>query len=150
MASLLDMTQLEELRFFKIPDITFQRVVWGTVFRNDLKNGMKVLELEMARPAVVRPGDWRYAHDVVDLDVAAGVYMAQKYKYIKSLTSTSITLLTCILRGASGNGMLDWLLGFGQYLDVRCIRKARIVAGRGESEALPLRYVYSLLYDYSN
>lgn len=80
MASLLDMTQLEELRFFKIPDITFQRVVWGTVFRNDLKNGMKVLELEMARPAVVRPGDWRYAHDVVDLDVAAGVYMAQKYK----------------------------------------------------------------------
>ncbi|OAL56562.1 hypothetical protein IQ07DRAFT_674741 [Pyrenochaeta sp. DS3sAY3a] len=121
MTSLLDMTQLEELRLFKIPEISFQPVVWGTVFRNKTAKGMKVLELEMARPAVVRPGDWCLAHDVVDLDVAAGVYMAQKYK------------------GASGNGMLDWLLGFGQYLDVRCIRKARIVADLGEGGVLPLR-----------
>lgn len=47
-------------------------------------------------------------------------------------------------RGRDGKGGLHWKLGYGEYLDGDCIRKARIATGIESPVPLPLQQVRSI------
>jgi hypothetical protein len=65
-------TKLQELRIFGMRD-SFQGVIWETVFRNDADfegKSMRVLDLTMASPPIVRHEGWIQGKNVVGLSVA--------------------------------------------------------------------------------
>jgi hypothetical protein len=68
MKPLQEQRNLEELRLFHVHE-SFQCVVWNTVFRNTSKDGMRILDLQMASAPLVRVEHWRKAKDVVGLTV---------------------------------------------------------------------------------
>lgn len=119
MKPLQDQTQLKELRLFHIHN-SFQPMIWETVFRNTSEGGMRVLDVQMASPPIVRSEQWRRAKDVVGLTVPTEDSEGKMYK------------------GLDGKGVLHYSVGTGEYLDDLCIRKARIASGLDEATPLPL------------
>jgi hypothetical protein len=119
MKPLQDQTQLKELRLFHIHN-SFQPMIWETVFRNTSDGGMRVLDVQMASPPIVRSEQWRRAKDVVGLTVPTEDSEGKMYK------------------GLDGKGVLHYSVGTGEYLDDLCIRKARIASGLDEATPLPL------------
>ncbi|KAF2654123.1 hypothetical protein K491DRAFT_717410 [Lophiostoma macrostomum CBS 122681] len=118
MRPLINYTKLTELRIFGMRD-TYQSTIWETVYRNEVENGnMRVLELQMAAPPLVRHEGWNKAKDVQGLRVD----LEESRPY----------------RGNVGKGTLHHELGFGEYLDDLCMRKARLAAGLDETKPLPL------------
>jgi hypothetical protein len=70
MQPLVQQTNLEELRLFRIP-FSIQSIAWETVFRN---------ELQMADGPIVRNGHWRKADEVRGLNVAHAALLEIEYK----------------------------------------------------------------------
>lgn len=116
---LLEQIKLKELRLFRMHD-SIQAIVWETVFRNTSKDGMRVLDLQMAEAPIVRSELWKRAMDVAGLTVPTDEATEQEYK------------------GKDGKRVLHYNIGTGEYLDDYCIRKARIASGSDEATHLPL------------
>ncbi|KAG9187730.1 hypothetical protein G6011_05601 [Alternaria panax] len=119
MKPLVQQTKLEELRLFGMHD-SFQSIYWETVFRNTSKTGMRVLDLNMAAPPIVRQDYWHKAEDVRGLTVPKANSKEKEYK------------------GVDGKGVLHYIFGTGEYLDDFSMRKGRIAAGLEEANPLPL------------
>lgn len=81
MKLLLEMTKLQELRLFGMQS-SLQPVIWETVFRNTSDKGLRVLELQMVAAPLVRPGHWRKAGDVVDLNPVSDSIREKEYKQV--------------------------------------------------------------------
>jgi hypothetical protein len=80
MKPLINYTKLKELRIFGMRD-TYQSTIWETVYRNEAEEGsMRVLELQMAAPPLVRHEGWSQATDVQGLRVESEE--ACPYKYV--------------------------------------------------------------------
>jgi hypothetical protein len=79
MQPLVQQTNLEELRLFRIP-FSVQLIAWETVFRNTSDGGMQILELQMADGPIVRNGHWRKADEVRGLNVAHAALLEIEYK----------------------------------------------------------------------
>jgi hypothetical protein len=119
MKPLQQQTELKELRLFRVHD-SLQSVVWDTLYRNKAEGGMRVLDLQMASPPLVRKEHWHKAQDVVGLTVPKGDHKEKEYK------------------GVDGKGVLHYSFGTGEYLDDFCMRRARIASGLDEAKPLPL------------
>ncbi|KAI4675582.1 uncharacterized protein J4E88_007615 [Alternaria novae-zelandiae] len=120
MRPLVQQTELEELRLFNMHD-SYQSIYWETVFRNTSKTGMRVLDLDMAAPPIVRKDHWHKAADVRGLTVPKIDSKEKEYK------------------GIDGKGVLHYSFGTGEYLDDFSMRKGRIAAGLEEAIPFPLR-----------
>jgi hypothetical protein len=68
MKPLSQQTELKELRLFRMHD-SLQSIYWETVYSNKSKDGMRVLDLQMAAAPLVRKEHWHKAQDVVGLTV---------------------------------------------------------------------------------
>lgn len=79
MKPLVQQTELEELRLFHMHD-SLQSIYWEAVFRNTSKTGMRVLDLDMAAPPIVRKEHWRKADDVRGLTVLKTDSKEKEYK----------------------------------------------------------------------
>ncbi|KAF3046697.1 hypothetical protein E8E11_005620 [Didymella keratinophila] len=125
MGPLLKQTRLQELRLRRLRD-SMQLIAWKTVFLNELPGRMRTLELQMEHAPIIRNDDskWHKAADVRGLTVAQPGFLEEPYK------------------GRDGKGGLHWKLGYGEYLDVDCIRKARIATGIEAPVPLPLQYLW--------
>ncbi|KAL1796895.1 hypothetical protein ACET3X_005435 [Alternaria dauci] len=119
MRPLVQQTKLKELRLFGMHD-SLQSVYWETVFRNTSEIGMRVLDLSMAAPPIVRQNHWHKAEDVRGLTVPKADSKEKEYK------------------GVDGKGILHHFFGTGEYLDDFSMRKARIAAGLEEAKPLSL------------
>ncbi|RYO69995.1 hypothetical protein AA0113_g3368 [Alternaria arborescens] len=119
MRPLVQQTELEELRLFGMHD-SLQSVYWETVFRNTSTTGMRVLDLNMAAPPIVRQDHWRKADNVRGLTVPKADSKEKEYK------------------GVDGKGVLHYAFGTGEYLDDFSMRKGRIAAGLEEAKPLSL------------
>ncbi|KAF2856991.1 hypothetical protein T440DRAFT_383421 [Plenodomus tracheiphilus IPT5] len=76
---LIQQTKLEELRLFHMQD-SYQNIIWETVYRNTNEDGMRLLDLTMAEPPLVRPKHWQKANDVAGLTVAIAEACGKEYK----------------------------------------------------------------------
>jgi hypothetical protein len=119
MKLLQEQVKLKELRLFRVHN-SFQPLVWETIFRNTSEGGMRILDLQMAAAPIVRSEQWKKAKDVAGLTVSLEDSEEKGYK------------------GMDGKGVLNYLIGTGEYLDDYCIRKARIASGLSEATPLPL------------
>jgi hypothetical protein len=119
MKLLVQQTKLKELRLFRMHD-SFQSIYWETVFRNTSETGMRVLDLEMAAPPIVRKDHWHKAENVRGSTVPKADSKEKEYK------------------GIEGKGVLHYSFGTGEYLDDFSMRKGRIAAGLEEAKPLPL------------
>jgi hypothetical protein len=79
MKPLVQQTKLRELRLFGMHD-SLQSVYWETVFRNTSETGMRVLDLNMAHPPIVRQGHWHKAEDVRGLTIPKADSKEKEYK----------------------------------------------------------------------
>ena len=79
MRPLQQQTELEELRLLNIHD-SLQSVVWDTLYRNTAEGGMRVLDLQMASPPLVRKDHWHKAQDVVGLTIPKEDTKEKEYK----------------------------------------------------------------------
>jgi hypothetical protein len=79
MKPLVRQTELEELRLFRMHD-SFQSIYWEAVFRNESKTGMRVLDLDMEAPPIVRKDHWHKAEDVRGLTVPKENSKEKEYK----------------------------------------------------------------------
>lgn len=137
---LTQQTKLKELRLFCMQD-SHQLVIWETVYRNTSSGGMRLLELSMAAPPLVRSEHWKMANDVTGLTVASNED-GKEYKYVHCLDPRQrFTITDLYHRGIDGKGILHYSFGTGEYLDNLCMRKARIAAKLTEAGPLPLVYV---------
>ena len=75
---LINYTNLNELRIFGMRD-SYQSIIWETVYRNQVQGGMRVLDLHMAAPPLVRQKSWVKAKDVHGLTVPVAEVPAYKY-----------------------------------------------------------------------
>ncbi|KAI4620507.1 uncharacterized protein J4E87_007195 [Alternaria ethzedia] len=119
MKPLVQQTELEELRLFHMHD-SLQSIYWEAVFRNTSKTGMRVLDLDMAAPPIVRKEHWHKAEEVRGLTVPKIDSKEKEYK------------------GIDGKGVLHYSFGTGEYLDDFSMRKGRIAAGLEEAKPFPL------------
>ncbi|KAI4956464.1 hypothetical protein J4E91_000675 [Alternaria rosae] len=119
MKPLVQQTELEELRLFHMHD-SLQSIYWEAVFRNTSKTGMRVLDLDMAAPPIVRKEHWRKADDVRGLTVPKIDSKEKEYK------------------GIDGKGVLHYSFGTSEYLDDFSMRKGRIAAGLEKAKPFPL------------
>ena len=76
---LIQQTELKELRLFHMHD-SYQSIYWEAVFRNTSKTGMRVLDLDMAAPPIVRKDHWHRAEDVRGLTVPKIDSKEKEYK----------------------------------------------------------------------
>lgn len=79
MKSLVQQTELQELRLFRMHD-SMQAVIWETLFRNTSESGMRVADLQMAAEPLVRVTHWHKAEDVVGLTVPKQDSNEKEYK----------------------------------------------------------------------
>ncbi|KAH9863150.1 hypothetical protein IAQ61_009427 [Plenodomus lingam] len=84
---LVQQTKLKELRLFHMKDdsYSYQPVIWETVYRNSNENGMRLLDINMADPPIVRSEHWHKAEDVAGLTVAHCKTGDKDYKHVTTL-----------------------------------------------------------------
>ena len=80
MAPLIQFTALEELRIFSM-HLSYQSIIWETVYRNKSDSGMiRVLDLEMVEAPIIRQKHWLVAADVTGLNVEIDEPNTDKYE----------------------------------------------------------------------
>jgi hypothetical protein len=79
MRPLVQQTELKELRLFRMHD-SLQSIYWETVYGNVVKDGMRVLDLQMAAAPLVRKEHWHKAEAVVGLTVPKADSKEKEYK----------------------------------------------------------------------
>lgn len=79
MKPLKNHVQLKELRLFRMYD-SLQPLIWETVYRNISEGGMRVLDLQMVSPPLIRSKRWHTAGDIVGLTVINDESVEKEYK----------------------------------------------------------------------
>lgn len=124
MKPLTEFVKLKELRIFGMME-SCQSVIWETVWRSEAEGKMmELLELTMCLDPIIRSGP-------------------SQTKWVKADGVKSIMRLSkdeaVDYRGMGGRGFLHHSYGYGEYLDVISIRKARLATGIAEdAPSLPL------------